>query len=43
MAGYPQDNFIEPENIASLAAYLCRAAAARMTMENLTVAGGALW
>ena len=43
MVGYPQGRFIEPGNIASLAAYLCREDAARMTMENLTVAGGALW
>ena len=43
MRGYPQGCFIEPRNIASLVNYLCREDTARITMENLTVAGGALW
>lgn len=43
MAAYPQGQFIEPEDIASLATYLCRDDAGRINMENLTVAAGALW
>ena len=38
MTAYPQGQFIEPENIASLATYLCRDDAGRITMENLMAA-----
>ena len=40
---YPQGRFIDPEDIGSLVAYLCSDAAGRITMEDLRVAGGALW
>ena len=40
---YPQGRFIEPEDVGSLVAYLCSDAAGRITMEDLRVAGGALW
>jgi NAD(P)-dependent dehydrogenase (short-subunit alcohol dehydrogenase family) len=40
---YPQGAFIEPGDIASLAAFLCSEGAARITMEDLRVSGGALW
>ncbi len=43
MKSYPQGRFIEPEDVASLAVYLCGDAAGRITMEDLRVAGGALW
>ena len=40
---YPQGRFVEPEDVASLIAYLCGDAAGRITMENLRVAGGSMW
>jgi NAD(P)-dependent dehydrogenase (short-subunit alcohol dehydrogenase family) len=40
---YPQGAFIEAEDIASLATYLCSDGAARITMEDLRISGGALW
>ena len=43
LKNYPQGRFLEPKDIASLVAYLCRDEAGRVTMENITVAGGALW
>ena len=43
VAAYPQGRFIEPEEIASTAAYLCRDEAARITMEDIRISGGALW
>ena len=43
VAAYPQGRFIQPEEIASTAAYLCRDEAARITMEDIRISGGALW
>ena len=43
VAAYPQGRFIAPEEIASTAAYLCRDEAARITMEDIRIPGGALW
>ena len=43
VAAYPQGRFIAPEEIASTAAYLCRGEAARVTMEDIRISGGALW
>ena len=40
---YPQKRIIEPEEIGALAAFLCRDEARGLTMEDITVAGGALW
>ena len=40
---YPQQRIIEPEEIGSLASFLCREEALGLTMEDITVAGGALW
>ena len=40
---YPQKRIIEPEEIGALAAFLCRNEARGLTMEDITVAGGALW
>ncbi|MEX0807537.1 MAG: SDR family NAD(P)-dependent oxidoreductase [Dongiaceae bacterium] len=39
----PQKRLIEPDEIAALAVYLCRDEAAALTMQDLTVSGGALW
>ncbi|MDZ4737370.1 MAG: SDR family oxidoreductase [Rhodospirillaceae bacterium] len=39
----PQKRLIEPDEIAALAVFLCRDEAAAMTMQDLTVSGGALW
>jgi NAD(P)-dependent dehydrogenase (short-subunit alcohol dehydrogenase family) len=43
MKSYPQGAFMQPRDIASLVAYLCSDVAARITMEDLRVSGGALW
>ena len=40
---YPQGRFLEPEEVASLAVYLCSDAAGRITMEDLRIAGGTTW
>jgi len=40
---YPQKEFIQPEDIANTAAFLCSDNAQRITMEELRVSGGALW
>lgn len=40
---YPQGALIKPIDVAALAAYLCSDGAARITMEDLRVSGGALW
>jgi NAD(P)-dependent dehydrogenase (short-subunit alcohol dehydrogenase family) len=40
---YPQKRIIEPEEIANVAAFLCREESRGITMENITVAAGALW
>ncbi|MEX2201647.1 MAG: SDR family oxidoreductase [Dongiaceae bacterium] len=42
-AAMPQKRLIEPDEIAALAVYLCRDEAAALTMQDLTVSGGALW
>jgi NAD(P)-dependent dehydrogenase (short-subunit alcohol dehydrogenase family) len=39
----PQKRLIEPDEIAALAVFLCREEAAALTMQDLTVSGGALW
>jgi 3-hydroxybutyrate dehydrogenase len=41
--GYPQKRLIEAEEIAALAAFLCREEARGLTGEAITVSGGALW
>ena len=43
MRSYPQGRFLEPEEVASLAVYLCSDAAGRITMEDLRIAAGAIW
>lgn len=40
---YPQKRIIEPEEIGTVAAFLCREEAKGVTMEDITVAGGSLW
>jgi NAD(P)-dependent dehydrogenase (short-subunit alcohol dehydrogenase family) len=40
---YPQKEFIQPEDIANTAAFLCSDSAKRITMEDLRVSGGAFW
>jgi NAD(P)-dependent dehydrogenase (short-subunit alcohol dehydrogenase family) len=42
-AGNPQRRIIQPQEIAALAAFLCREEARGITMENIQVTGGALW
>jgi 3-hydroxybutyrate dehydrogenase len=42
-AGNPQRRIIQPQEIAALAAFLCREEARGITMENIKVTGGALW
>lgn len=39
----PQQRIIQPEEIAELAAFLCREEARGITMENIQITGGALW
>ena len=39
----PQNRIIQPDEIASLAAFLCREGAKGITMENIQITGGALW
>ncbi|WP_315927075.1 SDR family NAD(P)-dependent oxidoreductase [Mesorhizobium sp. SP-1A] len=39
----PQQRIIQPEEIAALAAFLCREEARGITMENIQITGGALW
>ena len=39
----PQQRIIQPQEIASLAAFLCTDAAKGITMENIQITGGALW
>ena len=39
----PQRRIIQPEEVASLAAFLCREEARGITMENIQITGGALW
>jgi len=42
-ASYPQKRIIDPAEIGALAAFLCRDEAMGITMENITLAAGALW
>lgn len=42
-AANPQQRIIQPTEIAALAAFLCRDEAQGLTMENISVTGGALW
>jgi 3-hydroxybutyrate dehydrogenase len=39
----PQQRIIQPQEIASLTAFLCTDAAKGITMENIQITGGALW
>ena len=39
----PQQRIIQPSEVASLAAYLCRQEARGITAENIQITGGALW
>ncbi|TWG97318.1 NAD(P)-dependent dehydrogenase (short-subunit alcohol dehydrogenase family) [Mesorhizobium sp. J18] len=39
----PQRRIIQPEEVAALAAFLCREEAKGITMENIQITGGALW
>ena len=39
----PQQRIIQPDEIASLAAFLCTEGARGITMENIQITGGALW
>lgn len=41
--GNPQKRMIQPEEIGSLAAFLCRDEALGITMQNITVSAGSLW
>jgi 3-hydroxybutyrate dehydrogenase len=42
-AGNPQGRIVQPQEIAALAAFLCREEARGITMENIQITGGALW
>lgn len=42
-AGNPQGRLIQPDEVAALAVFLCRDEARGMTMQDLTLSGGALW
>ncbi len=42
-SGNPQGRILQPEEIASLAVFLCGDQAKGITMENIQVTGGALW
>ena len=42
-AANPQQRIVQPTEIAALAAFLCRDEAQGITMENISVTGGALW
>jgi NAD(P)-dependent dehydrogenase (short-subunit alcohol dehydrogenase family) len=39
----PQPRIIQPGEVATLAAYLCRDDARGITAENIQITGGALW
>lgn len=39
----PQLRIIQPEEVAALAAFLCREEAKGITMENIQITGGSLW
>ena len=39
----PQQRIIQPEEVAALAAFLCRDEARGITMENIQITGGSLW
>jgi 3-hydroxybutyrate dehydrogenase len=39
----PQQRIIQPQEVATLAAFLCTDAAGGITMENIQITGGALW
>ncbi len=39
----PQKRIIQPNEVAALAAYLCREEALGLTMDNIQITGGALW
>lgn len=42
-AGLPQKRFLQPEEVAALAAFLCRDEALGISSENITIAMGSLW
>jgi 3-hydroxybutyrate dehydrogenase len=42
-ARIPLKRLVEAREVAAVAAFLCQEAAAAVTMENISVAGGALW
>ena len=43
VASYPQKGTIPPDEIAALAAFLCRDEARGVNMSDIDVAGGSLW
>jgi NAD(P)-dependent dehydrogenase (short-subunit alcohol dehydrogenase family) len=42
-AGLPQKRFLDPDEVAALALFLCRAEAAGINAEDVTIAMGSLW
>jgi len=42
-AGYPRKSIIEPEEIGSVAAFLCRDESSGINAQDITVSAGALW
>ena len=40
---YPEKRLVTPEEIAALAAFLCRDEAFGISAQDITVAGGSLW
>ncbi|NES06027.1 MAG: SDR family oxidoreductase [Okeania sp. SIO2F4] len=40
---YPQKRIIQPQEVGSLVAFLCRDEALGITMEDITIAAGSLW
>jgi NAD(P)-dependent dehydrogenase (short-subunit alcohol dehydrogenase family) len=41
--GLPQKRFLDPDEVAALAAWLCRDEALGITAEAITISGGSLW
>jgi NAD(P)-dependent dehydrogenase (short-subunit alcohol dehydrogenase family) len=42
-ARIPIKRLVEAREVAAMAAFLCQESAAAVTMENISVSGGALW
>ncbi len=40
---YPQKRIIQPQEIGTLTAFLCRDEALGITMEDITISAGSLW